>query len=274
MFFQYLKQGPCKTGAVGGRQTHKTIWRFRTLMAVTLIAASLASCHRADRAQLAAGEALALQGRDGVAACNGCHGQKGEGNLATGFPRLAGLHANYIAKQLRDFARATPKTGVHFEPIARDYSKTPRIDLPLTILTPGIRRDAMMEPIAKALTEDEIGNLARYYSRLPFTAQPRPGDPETLERGEDLVLRGKPEYGLPGCFACHGQNGGGVGAVFPPIAGQPPQYLIGQINKWQTGERDNDENALMRSIAVQLTDGDKHYVAAYLANLSHEAKAD
>jgi cytochrome c553 len=273
MFFQHSKQGHCKTD-VGGGQTHETIWRFRTLMTVTLIAASLASCHRADRTQLAAGEALALQGRDGVAACNGCHGQKGEGNLATGFPRLAGLHANYIAKQLRDFARATPKTGVHFEPIARDYSKTPRIDLPLTILTPGIRRDAMMGPIAKTLTEDEIDNLARYYSRLPFTAQPRPGDPETLERGEDLVLRGKPEYGLPGCFACHGQNGGGVGAVFPPIAGQPPQYLIGQINKWQTGERDNDENALMRSIAVQLTDGDKHYVAAYLANLSHEAKAD
>lgn len=253
------------------KPVHNTMLR---LLVTIFIGASALGCHRVECAQLAAGEALAVQGREGVAACGGCHGQKGEGNFAAGFPRLAGLHADYIAKQLRDFARAAPKTGVHFEPIARDYSKTPRIDLPLTILTPGIRRDPLMVTIAQALTDAEIKSLARYYSRLPFTAQPVAGDPETLERGEDLVLRGKPEYGLPGCFACHGQNGGGVGAAFPPIAGQPPQYLIGQINKWQTGERDNDENALMRSIAVQLTDGDKHYVAAYLANLSHQAKPE
>ncbi len=222
-----------------------------------------------DEAAWKAGETLALKGRDAIAACSSCHGTKGEGNFAAGFPRLAGLHAGYITKQLEDFARETPKTGVAFEPIARDYSKTPRIDVPLSVLTPGIRRDPVMEPIAKALKPDEIRNVALYYSTLGFTAQPIAADPETLERGEDLVLRGKPEYGLPGCFDCHGQRGVGVGAVFPPLAGQPAQYIIGQIDKWQTGSRDNDENALMRSIAIQLTDGDKHYAATYLANLSH-----
>jgi cytochrome c553 len=243
--------------------------------AVLAVAVLLAACTGAeqtlDPARIAAGEKLAKQGRESVPACVGCHGANGEGNAQAGFPRLAGLDAGYVAKQLDDFAREAPKTGVHFEKIARDYSKTPRVDLPLTVLTPGIRRDPVMEPIAKALKPEETQALGQYYASLSFTAKPVPGDPETLERGEDLALRGKPEYGLPGCFSCHGQNGVGVGAVFPPIAGQPYQYLINQINKWQRGERDNDQNALMRSIAVQLTDGDKHYIATYLANLSYQA---
>ncbi len=218
------------------------------------------------------GGALAEQGRDGVAACAGCHGKNGEGNWQTGFPRLAGLPAAYIVKQLEDFARNEPQTGAHFDPVARDYSKTPRIDVPLSVLTPGMRRDAVMGPIAKTLTADERTQLGYYYASLSFKATPVAGDPETLERGEDLVLRGKPEYGVPGCFACHGLNGVGVGGVFPPIAGQPPQYTIEQINRWQSGARDNDENALMRSIAIWMTDGDKHFVAAYLANLSYEVR--
>jgi cytochrome c553 len=219
-----------------------------------------------------AGAQLAAQGREGVPACAGCHGQNGEGNWQTGFPRLAGLPAAYITKQLEDYGREDPLTGAHFDPVARDYSKTPRIDVPLSVLTPGVRRDAIMAPIAKALTEEERKQLGHYYATLSFKATPVAGDPETLERGEDLVLRGKPEYGVPGCFSCHGLNGVGVGAVFPAIAGQPPQYTIEQINRWQSGARDNDENALMRSIAIWMTDGDKHYVATYLANLSYEVR--
>ena len=130
-----------------------------------------------------------------------------------------------------------------------------------------------MGPIAKALKAGEIEALAQYYGALGYEHTPLAGDPETLERGEDLALRGKPEYGVPGCFACHGQNGVGVGAVFPPLAGQPPAYLTAQINRWQNGARDNDENGLMRSIAEWMTDGDKQAVAAYLANLSYKVEA-
>ena len=220
------------------------------------------------------GAELAHQGRDGVPACVGCHGQNGEGNAAAGFPRLAGLHPAYLARQLADFAREAPQTGAHFDKIARDYSKTPRIDLPYSILTPGVRQDAVMSPIAKRLKPAEIEALAQYFGALGYRHAPLAGDPETLERGEDLVLRGKPEYGVPGCFSCHGQNGVGVGAVFPPLAGQPPAYLVAQIDRWQAGARDNDENGLMRSVAEWLTDGDKQAVAAYLANLSYRVDAE
>ena len=39
----------------------------------------------------------------GVPACIACHGPKGTGNEPAGFPRLAGQHATYTAKQLEDW---------------------------------------------------------------------------------------------------------------------------------------------------------------------------
>ncbi len=39
----------------------------------------------------------------GVAACSGCHGPAGLGNLAARFPRLAGQHAQYTADQMHQF---------------------------------------------------------------------------------------------------------------------------------------------------------------------------
>jgi cytochrome c553 len=40
---------------------------------------------------------------DGVSACAGCHGPKGDGRGDT-FPRLAGQHADYLFRQLKFFA--------------------------------------------------------------------------------------------------------------------------------------------------------------------------
>lgn len=39
----------------------------------------------------------------GVPACIGCHSPTGVGNAPAGFPHLGGQHADYIAKQLKDF---------------------------------------------------------------------------------------------------------------------------------------------------------------------------
>jgi thiosulfate dehydrogenase len=221
----------------------------------------------AERAR-AAGGVLAHQGRSGVTACIACHGANGEGNAAGGMPRLAGLDAGYIAKQLQDYAREMPPGGVVIPQIARDYAKTPRVNSDLTVYSPGLRQDAIMSPLAKNLSATEITQLAAYFASLAYTATPVAAPFQTLERGADLALRGKPEYQLPACVSCHAPNGEGFGADFPPLAGQPAAYLIAQIDRWQRGERDNDPLGLMRAVAEQLTDGDKQNVAAYYANRS------
>ena len=212
-----------------------------------------------------AGRALATRGLAGVPACAACHGPNGEGSAQTGFPRLAGLDAGYLHKQLRDFARELPPSGIAVEPMARDYSKTPRIYSDKTVFTPGVRRDAAMNDIATQLSDDNMRDLSAYYASLRFTAQPLKAEFEVLERGQD---RGKPEYGLPACVSCHAPDGEGFGADFPPLAGQPPRYIVEQINRWQRGDRDNDPMGMMRAVAEQLTDADKANVAAYYANRS------
>lgn len=220
-----------------------------------------------------AGKVLSANGRSAVAACSSCHGANGEGNMQTGFPRLAGLDAGYLFKQLQDFARELPPSGIEVDPIARDYSKTPRIYSDKTVFTPGVRQDVVMSSLAKQLSDGDMRNLAAYYASLSYRAQPVEAEFETLERGQDLALRGKAEYGLPACVSCHAPDGEGFGSDFPPLAGQPPQYLIEQINRWQRGQRDNDPMRLMKAVAEQLTDADKLNVAAYYANRSLVVKA-
>jgi len=256
---------------------HKALWLglLLTLLSVTLV---FIFFHRSDRegtlASLKNGESLALQGRNTIPACVSCHGQAGEGNDALGYPRLAGLNAVYLAKQLADFARDPLDVGVKMESISRDYSKTPRIYKDLTIYSPGIREHAGMHNIAKALSADEKRDVAAYYAGLPFIATPKAIDFQTLERGRDLALRGKPEFQVPRCEACHGPNGEGFGEHFPPLAGQPIQYLLNQINQWQRGARDNDHLSMMKNVANMLTDGDKLNVAAYYSNRSYRVNVE
>lgn len=239
---------------------------FLVIAAVT----GLSGCGE-DKAKLEtarlAGEKLAKEGGNGVTPCISCHGMEGQG--VGNFPRLAGLDPRYIARQLADYARDLPPAGVLLEPIAKDYVQTPRIYSDLTVFTPGVRKNAIMTNIAKALSEEDRQNLAIYYASMSFTTTPVATDFQTLERGQDLALRGKPEYGLPACISCHAPEGQGYGEHFPQLAGQPVQYLVDQINAWQRGERDNDAMGLMKSISNQLTDADKHNVAAYYANRSY-----
>lgn len=70
-------------------------------------AQAVADVERVDRA-----EALWRGGNaaEGVAACLACHGPTGRGNPAAAYPALAGQHAAYSAKQLREYAAGTRVT--------------------------------------------------------------------------------------------------------------------------------------------------------------------
>lgn len=59
----------------------------------------------ADPKLVERGQALFRGGKldEGMPACIGCHAPDGSGLAAAGFPKLAGQHATYTAKQLTDF---------------------------------------------------------------------------------------------------------------------------------------------------------------------------
>jgi cytochrome c553 len=63
--------------------------------------------------------ALAKAGKDQVPQCMGCHGEKLQGQGQ--FPRLAGQHPQYLAKQLNDFKSGTRNAGA-MNAIAKNLS--------------------------------------------------------------------------------------------------------------------------------------------------------
>lgn len=78
-----------------------------------------------------------------VPACRACHGPIGKGNLASGYPALRAQHAQYVIKELQDFA-----SGVRYAGTGPDK--------------PQSRNGFMMTTIAKQLTPEEIRNVASY----------------------------------------------------------------------------------------------------------------
>lgn len=87
-------------------------------------------------------------GADGVAACVTCHGAKGEGNPAAGFPHLAGLGSGYLYEQL-------------------------------TALANGSRANPVMAPVAKGLSDAQRQALAEYYAGLSAPSMPTDWPPPT-----------------------------------------------------------------------------------------------
>ncbi|MFE8070474.1 c-type cytochrome [Marinobacteraceae bacterium S3BR75-40.1] len=191
-----------------------------------------------------AGQQLAQQGGEGIPACASCHGAKGEGNAAAGWPHLAGLPADYLASQLKAFAN-------------------------------GSRDNATMAPIASALSDQQREAVAGYFAGLapPDSAPSKAVAGKVRERGKTLAQYGDWQKGIPACTTCHGLQGRGVGATFPPIAGQSATYLQNQIKAWQSGQRNNDPNGLMAAVAKRLDEKDIQAVTAWFASLPPQPSA-
>lgn len=189
---------------------------------------------------LAEVEGDAERGAAAVGVCTACHQADGSGkNVAGGesWPRLAGLSAAYIARQLHDYQS-------------------------------GKRSNASMMPFANMLDEQQIADVAAYYASLPAT-QGNGGenaDEAILDRGEQLAQRGDWSEYIVSCKSCHGPDNQGAGEVFPGIAGQHAGYIKAQLKAWQAGTRNNDTQDLMGSIARRMSDDDIHAVAVWLAN--------
>jgi cytochrome c553 len=118
-----------------------------TISILALLGLGLSGCgpssSRTDARLTRSGELVALSGGEGGAAkaCFACHGLEGRGDGISA-PRLAGLDAGYLHKQLEDYALS-------------------------------IRHDPVMTPIAASLSGPARQRVAAYYAGLPGLASPR-----------------------------------------------------------------------------------------------------
>ena len=164
--------------------------------------------------------------------CSLCHGANGE-SASPVFPRLAGQHAEYIAKQLADFQS-------------------------------GQRASETMKPQTQGLTPADmkaLGSLFEAKKVGPRAAR----DPDLLAVGKYIFQRGNTFSSLPACASCHGPRGLGTPQL-PRLAGQHPRYIEDQLKQFNKRERTND-NAVMHTVASRLSELETHAVAEYIATL-------
>lgn len=175
--------------------------------------------------------------------CEACHGAHGEGMAAADVPRLAGQSADYLQKQLDDYAR-----GTRDNPIMRNF--------------------------AKALSEQQRAQFAARYASMsaPYIAPSAPSSAVTLARGHQLAFQGDESRRVAACNGCHGPDGVGVPYAAPYLAGQSAEYLAGALKAFQRGTRKNDAGQLMRSVAERLDDADITAVSGYFANLESSTR--
>lgn len=69
------------------------------------------------------------------------------------------------------------------------------------------------------------------------------------------------------CKNCHGPTAKGM-ASFPKLTDQSEAYLIMRLDQYRAGEKVGANTALMRPVAMDLSDEDVANVAAYIASLS------
>jgi cytochrome c553 len=195
-------------------------------LATLAIALGLAS-------QAAAGADLKRAEQIVAGKCFLCHGLEGDSSSPL-FPRLAGQHADYIARQLADFKS-------------------------------GKRRSETMSDMAKDLTPEEMKALGAYFQSK--TVEPRQTrDPDLAAVGKYIFHRGNSYSGVAACAGCHGEKGLGTPQL-PRLAGQQPSYTASQLKQFNTRERTND-NAVMHAIASRLTELEVKAVAEYIGTLN------
>ena len=199
------------------------------LSALTVFSAHAQTAPAADPAK---GQSIAQ-------VCSACHGTDGN-SAQPANPHLAGQHADYTAKQLANFK---PQDG-----------------------KPAERPSAIMAGMAAPLSADDMRNLAAWFE----TQKPQPRaarDAKLVKQGQAIYRGGIASKGVAACTACHGPAGAGIPAQFPRLAGQYAEYTAAQLKAFRSGERGNDPNRMMRSIAERLSDQDIAALADYIAGL-------
>jgi len=162
--------------------------------------------------------------------CFVCHGAEGE-SASEVFPRLAGQHAEYIAKQLDNFKS-------------------------------GKRKSTAMADMVTKLTPDEMLALGKYFEKQAAPVEPAK-DAALAAVGRYIYHNGNKFNGLAACASCHGAQALGTVSL-PRLAGQYAAYTENQLKQFHQRERTND-NAVMHAIVSKMTALEMAAVAEYLS---------
>jgi len=213
----------------------------KIILSLLLIVSAINLTHAAE-GDVEAGKAKA-------AVCGACHGATGVSPMGI-YPNLAGQHAAYIVKQLNDFKAGT-------------------------------RTDMMMAPNAANLSDQDMADLAAYFSSQKRASEQASASNKSSNTAiassastkVDIVTStpakaiyagnvtaGKNKSAM--CASCHGVDGNSAISMYPTLAGQSANYIAKQLANFKSGER---VDPVMVGMVAALSAEDMNDLAAYFA---------
>ena len=175
-----------------------------------------------------------------VETCAACHGLDGN-SISTDWPKLSGQNQRYLYEQLKYF---------------RDGDRMNVLMMSVT-------------PYLQTLTDDDLKDIAAFYSQYNSTVGQAKNDEELLALGTQLYRFGNMKKQIPACTSCHSVYGEGNSlAGYPSIAGQQVGYLTSTLKAYRSKERNAGESSkIMQSIAENLSDYEIDALANYMHGL-------
>jgi cytochrome c553 len=209
---------------------------------LTTIVAVFVSCATASSfAQEVTGDAKAGQTKNAM--CIGCHGIKGyQASFPEVYkvPMISGQNAKYIASALNAYKK-------------------------------GDRKHPTMRGVAETLSDQDIADLAAYYSASgQASAAELPAKPSRDPNAAVQALLAKAN-----CASCHGANfAKPIDPSYPHLAGQHADYLYVALKayKIENNPKVGRNNAIMSGMAKQYTNAELKQLANYLSSVDSNLK--
>ena len=186
----------------------------------------------------------AKAGESKNAMCIGCHGIKG---YQASFPEIyrvpmiSGQSAKYIISSLNAYKK-------------------------------GERKHPSMRGIAETLTDQDMADLAAYYSvsGVAVGAAPLADKPskDADEKTQALLAKAN-------CSSCHGSNfSKPIDPTYPKLAGQHSDYLLVALKSYkvENNAKVGRGNAIMAGMAKQYTNAELKVLANYISSLDSDLK--
>lgn len=205
-----------------------------------LFALAVATVTALSHAQEVTGDAKA--GAQKNAMCIGCHGIVG---YQSSFPEvykvpmISGQNAAYIASALHAYKK-------------------------------GDRKHPTMRSIAETMSDQDIADVAAYYTQSGKTDAVLPAQPKNAPsvQAAELLKKGA-------CVSCHGDNfAKPIDPSYPHLAGQHADYLYVALKSYkiENNAKTGRNNAIMGAIAKQFTNAELKALAGYVSTVDGDLK--
>lgn len=151
-----------------------------------------------------------------IAKCDSCHGKNGV-SQASDIPTIAGIPEWNLSDQMLQYLDGRPAKTVNY--VSGNTSET-----------------GNMQSIVEGLTEEQVEQLAAYYSAFEFVKASQPFDENMAKQGEDIHEKQ--------CDSCHSKGGSDPEDEASILAGQHKEYILSSLREYKEAKRPGDKKML------------------------------